>query len=316
MLRWLAAFSITFTAVLAVGEVIIFGDGLRTPARAFGSYQVYSDGVLVVLGDGGAPSDPNEIPQYDFLAFYYPEQTNGVEVMDAGPVGTNYAGVSGLSPDHYETSSTTYKSRFAYTGAGNEAITPHTSDIMSQISTDQVGTIFLRFRDDDGDAQNALLWAGINTSDTFMWLIADTRSSTEELRMRFNVDGTNVFAAETTGDFLADISNSDNSVALVQENDGNGVKAYFNGLPVALSTTALVRADVWWDDLVDTATDKADKMRFGQFQGGVAPHTGPIFDMSLHRVALSDAEILEWHNSTATNNGLPSYALNDPQRDS
>ena len=72
MLRWLAAFSITLTAVLAVGEVIIFSDGIRNPARPFGSYQVYSDGVLVVLGDGDTPDSGYEVPLTDAWFYYTP----------------------------------------------------------------------------------------------------------------------------------------------------------------------------------------------------------------------------------------------------
>ena len=100
---------------LYAAELDLWNDGVADSNNTTGANQVYSDGVLVVLGDGADPSDPNELPQADSILWRFAQFEEGAangsdtNLIDYGPTGTNYGLM--LNSMEFEDLSTTFAPR-------------------------------------------------------------------------------------------------------------------------------------------------------------------------------------------------------------
>ena len=290
MLRWLAAFSITFTAVLAVGEVIIFGDGLRTPARAFGSYQVYSDGVLVVLGDGDTPDSGYEVPLTDAWFYYSPTnaaQTNTiVDLSGQGNDGTQYSDGYPVFIDNQ----TTEAPHISLVDASRRAY------LISGITNNQEDyTLMFWLKPDDDEGSSSYIMD----------------SGTERLISAFAATSANVgFYDGAWKSFGAGQPAAEVWSLITWEYDASegSAKYYLNGGTSPEGTNTYTPISIGGSVAI-----------FGAFSGGgssEAYYDGEASTILAYTNIVSTAARTNFWHDTRTSHGLPAYALNDPQRDS
>ena len=284
MLRWLAAFSITLTAVLAVGEVIIFSDGIRNPARPFGSYQVYSDGVLVVLGDGDTPDSGYEVPLTDAWFYYTPTnaaQTNAI------------VDLSGQSNDGTSSGST----EFTFID-NNTTEAPHIQGA-SNAGYDLDGLT------NAASDYTIMAWLKTPAEGTLSTILA---SDTDDFRVAYGANASEVgFYDGAWKNFGAGQPEDDTWHLLTWEFDASesSAKFYLDDATTPTGTNTYTPRDAGGNVSLLAAVDFLSAFYVGEMST-IIGYTS---------VVSTAARTNFWHN-TRTSHGLPSYALNDPQRDS
>ena len=269
---------------LYAAELDLWSDGIADSNNTTGANQVYSDGVLVVLGDGDTPDSGYEVPLTD--AWFYYSPTNAAQtntIVDLSGQGNDGAS-SGSAEFTFIDNSTTEAPHIQ--GASNagydlDGLTNAASDytIMAWLKTSAEGTLSTIFASDTDDFRVAY---GANASEVGFY------------------DG-------AWKDFGAGQPEDDTWHLLTWEFDASesSAKFYLDDATTPTGTNTYTPRDAGGDVSLLSATDFLGAFYVGEMSS-IIGYTGIV----------STADRTNfWHN-TRTSHGLPAYALNDPQRDS
>ena len=192
---------------------------------------------------------------------------------------------------------------------------------MDQIAGDTASTFsFWWMSDSDNGSQQDFLSVTYQAADNTSQLTVRFRYNDGDTIQAFLYqDSTLQWQLKTPADFLDNLVGTKNLFEI--NHDGTAPSLRHNGYPIAnVSTVTATDVSVWIKGIATDATSKADYLSWGYLQDGgtirQSKDDGEIADMLYWPLSLSESESADLYTLTVTNNGLPSYALNDPQRDS
>lgn len=329
MRKAILAFCLTLAATIGLGEVILFIDGVRDPVRLYSGTSVYADGVLQVAPPAGGGGDPNELPQADSILWRFGQFAEGgangsnTNLIDYGPTGTNYGLMLNSMP--YEDLQTMFAPRYKFDGtAANRLLAGWTGNMtpwnVSQIATDTSGTLsFWWSVDSDSGARKDAVMFGYQPNDNVSQLsVSFLYNTTDNIIALLYVDSVLQWDIRTPSDFLDDKIGVANKFDLIH--DGTSPIMRHNGEAIAnVTTNSSTDLTAWFNDMATDATSDADYLGFGFLQDSTTIKfpwaSGFITDITYWpNTVLTLEESGDAYTVTSTNNGLPSYALNDPQR--